>query len=238
MKYIKSENLKYKHSFSRKLIFIVPFITAFIAIIFGGIMNFQAQTIYWWYTFLLPGAIAIYCSLSEKKERNVRFHTFYTLPINLEKAWYARVFVIALYLLLTSLILVLPAVSMRFWAPDICQISNIKLFVGSICIVIMSLWQIPIILFLNRKIGTLFPLILNCVIPLAVASVANIKLWFIIPYCWIPRAMRTVIGLDVNGTMLNSSSTDSIELIIGLSLSLLLFVFSSLVTASKFKEVK
>lgn len=51
MRYIRSENLKYKRSFSRKLIFVVPIITAFVAVIFGGIRNFQAQTIYWWYTF-------------------------------------------------------------------------------------------------------------------------------------------------------------------------------------------
>ena len=73
MRYIRSENLKYKRSFSRKLIFVVPIITAFVAVIFGGIRNFQAQTIYWWYTFLLPGTVAIYCSLSEKKEKSVRY---------------------------------------------------------------------------------------------------------------------------------------------------------------------
>ena len=84
MRYIRSENLKYKRSFSRKLIFVVPIITAFVAVIFGGIRNFQAQTIYWWYTFLLPGTVAIYCSLSEKKEKSVRYHTFYTLSIDLE----------------------------------------------------------------------------------------------------------------------------------------------------------
>ena len=89
MRYIRSENLKYKRSFSRKLIFVVPIITAVVAVIFGGIINFQAQTIYWWYTFLLPGTVAIYCSLSEKKEKSVRYHTFYTLSIDLENAWYA-----------------------------------------------------------------------------------------------------------------------------------------------------
>ena len=152
MRYIRSENLKYKRSFSRKLIFVVPIITAFVAVIFGGIRNFQAQTIYWWYTFLLPGTVAIYCSLSEKKEKSVRYHTFYTLSIDLENAWYARVLVIAWYMLLTGIILVLPAVSMKIWAPAICQISNGKLLLGSICIVVMSLWQIPILLFYDKNL--------------------------------------------------------------------------------------
>ena len=169
MRYIRSENLKYKRSFSRKLIFVVPIITAFVAVIFGGIRNFQAQTIYWWYTFLLPGTVAIYCSLSEKKEKSVRYHTFYTLSIDLENAWYARVLVIAWYMLLTGIILVLPAVSMKIWAPAICQISNGKLLLGSICIVVMSLWQIPILLFFNKRIGILLPLIINCMLPLAIS---------------------------------------------------------------------
>lgn len=209
MRYIRSENLKYKRSFSRKLIFVVPIITAFVAVIFGGIRNFQAQTIYWWYTFLLPGTVAIYCSLSEKKEKSVRYHTFYTLSIDLENAWYARVLVIAWYMLLTGIILVLPAVSMKIWAPAICQISNGKLLLGSICIVVMSLWQIPILLFFNKRIGILLPLIINCMLPLAISPLSNTDLWFLIPYSWVSKSMKSIIGLDVNGTMTTVSSTSA-----------------------------
>lgn len=212
MRYIRSENLKYKRSFSRKLIFVVPIITAFVAVIFGGIRNFQAQTIYWWYTFLLPGTVAIYCSLSEKKEKSVRYHTFYTLSIDLENAWYARVLVIAWYMLLTGIILVLPAVSMKIWAPAICQISNGKLLLGSICIVVMSLWQIPILLFFNKRIGILLPLIINCMLPLAISPLSNTDLWFLIPYSWVSKSMKSIIGLDVNGTMTTVSSKDSLDL--------------------------
>lgn len=238
MKYLRSENLKYKRSFSRKLIFLVPIITAFVAVIFGGIGNFQAQTIYWWYTFLLPGTVAIYCSLSEKKEKSVRYQTFYTLSIDLEKAWYARVFVIAWYMLLTGIILVLPAVSMRIWAPAICQISTEKLLLASICIVVMSLWQIPILLFLNKRMGILFPLIINCMLPLAISPLSNTNLWFLIPYSWLSKSMKRIIGLDVNGTMMAVSSTDSFDFAIGLLLSVLMFMITVMITAKKFKEAE
>lgn len=238
MKYLRSENLKYKRSFSRKLIFLVPIITAFVAVIFGGIGNFQAQTIYWWYTFLLPGTVAIYCSLSEKKENSVRYQTFYTLSIDLEKAWYARVFVIAWYMLLTGIILVLPAASMRIWAPAICQISTEKLLLASICIVVMSLWQIPILLFLNKRMGILLPLIINCMLTLAISPLANTNLWFLIPYSWVSRSMKRIIGLDVNGTMTAVSSTDSFDFAIGLLLSVLMFMLTVVITAKKFKEAE
>ena len=64
MDYLKSEHLKFKRTISNKLIFIVPLITAIFAWLMGGYMGYQYMTLYWWYAFLLPGGIAILCSLS------------------------------------------------------------------------------------------------------------------------------------------------------------------------------
>ena len=68
MDYLKSEHLKFKRTISNKLIFIVPLITAIFAWLMGGYIGYQYMTLYWWYEFLLPGAIAILCSLSHRKE--------------------------------------------------------------------------------------------------------------------------------------------------------------------------
>ena len=70
MDYLKSEHLKFKRTISNKLIFIVPLITAIFAWLMGGYMGYQYMTLYWWYAFLLPGGIAILCSLSHRKEEN------------------------------------------------------------------------------------------------------------------------------------------------------------------------
>lgn len=146
--------------------------------------------------------------------------------------------VIAWYMLLTGIILVLPAVSMRIWAPAICQISNGKLLLGSICIVVMSLWQIPILLFFNKRIGILLPLIINCMLPLAISPLSNTNLWFLIPYSWVSKSMKSIIGLDVNGTMTTVSSKDSLDFTIGLLLSVLLFIITVIITAKEFREVE
>lgn len=146
--------------------------------------------------------------------------------------------VIAWYMLLTGIILVLPAVSMKIWAPAICQISNGKLLLGSICIVVMSLWQIPILLFFNKRIGILLPLIINCMLPLAISPLSNTDLWFLIPYSWVSKSMKSIIGLDVNGTMTTVSSKDSLDFTIGLLLSVLLFIITVIITAKKFREVE
>ena len=79
MDYLKSEHLKFKRTISNKLIFIVPLITAIFAWLMGGYIGYQYMTLYWWYAFLLPGAIAILCSLSQKrrKRREILFGIFY-----------------------------------------------------------------------------------------------------------------------------------------------------------------
>ncbi len=70
MNYLKSEHLKFKRTISNKLLFIIPLMTAVFAWIAGGFTGFQYTALYWWYAFLLPGAVAILCSLSHRKEEN------------------------------------------------------------------------------------------------------------------------------------------------------------------------
>ena len=50
--------------------------------------------------------------------------------------------------------------------------------------------------------------------------------------------MKSIIGLDVNGTMTTVSSKDSLDFTIGLLLSVLLFIITVIITAKKFREVE
>ena len=86
MDYLKSEHLKFKRTISNKLLFIIPLITAIFAWIVGGFIGFQYMTLYWWYEFLLPGAIAILCSLSHRKEESAgKYYSVFSMPLNLSK---------------------------------------------------------------------------------------------------------------------------------------------------------
>ena len=67
--YVKAENLKFKRTFSRKMIFIVPLIN----ICFAFLMNpgfFVAGTYNWWFVILMPVMIALLCAhiTPERKE--------------------------------------------------------------------------------------------------------------------------------------------------------------------------
>ena len=73
---------------------------------------------------------------------------------------------------------------------------------------------------------------------MAISPLSNTDLWFLIPYSWVSKSMKSIIGLDVNGTMTTVSSKDSLDFTIGLLLSVLLFIITVIITAKKFREVE
>ena len=108
MDYLKSEHLKFKRTISNKLIFIVPLITAIFAWIMGGYMGYQYMTLYWWYAFLLPGAIAILCSLSHRKEENAgKYYSVFSMPVNLSRFEFAKGIILVEKLLVSAIFLAL-----------------------------------------------------------------------------------------------------------------------------------
>lgn len=108
MDYLKSEHLKFKRTISNKLIFIVPLITAIFAWLMGGYMGYQYMTLYWWYAFLLPGAIAILCSLSHRKEENAgKYYSVFSMPVNLSRFEFAKGIILVEKLLVSAIFLAL-----------------------------------------------------------------------------------------------------------------------------------
>ena len=238
MRIFAAENLKYKRSFSRKLIIVAPLLSVFVSIMFGGLLNVQSQLIYWWYSFLLPGTVALLGVLSEKKEERINYYNVLTLPTNVAHLCYARIAVIASYLALMGVVLVLPMTSVKYWAPIASQITNGKLIIGMFLISIMSFWQIPFSLFVAKKTGILFPILLNSIAGLILMPLAGFKFWMIIPYCWIPRVIQNYLGVSVNGTFLGDQlKCNSSECAIGIILSIgLLLILSKMVVINYRRE--
>ena len=86
MNYLKSEHLKFKRTMANKLLFFIPLITAIFAWIVGGFLGYQYMAFYWWYAFLLPGTIAILCSLSHRREENAgKYYSVFSMPMDLSK---------------------------------------------------------------------------------------------------------------------------------------------------------
>lgn len=237
MNYLKSEHLKFKRTISNKLLFIIPFITAIFAWIVGGFFGFQYTTIYWWYAFLLPGAIAILCSLSHRKEESAgKYYSVFSMPLNLSKFEMAKGVILIEKLLVAGIFLALLISISNIISPATAVYSVPQSMVGSIAIVLASVWQIPLCLYLTRKRGLFVPIILNTILGIFLPILlGNTAIWWLVPYCWAAKLAEPLMGIELNGTFAGNPRL-SIIVFISIVLSIFLFVILSFADAKDFSK--
>lgn len=237
MNYLKSEHLKFKRTISNKLLFIIPFITAIFAWIVGGFFGFQYTTIYWWYAFLLPGAIAILCSLSHRKEESAgKYYSVFSMPLNLSKFEMAKGVILIEKLLVAGIFLALLISISNIISPATAVYSVPQSMVGSIAIVLASVWQIPLCLYLTRKTGLFVPIILNTILGIFLPILlGNTAIWWLVPYCWAAKLTEPLMGIELNGTFAGNPRL-SIIVFISIVLSIFLFVILSFADAKDFSK--
>lgn len=237
MNYLKSEHLKFKRTISNKLLFIIPFITAIFAWIVGGFFGFQYTTIYWWYAFLLPGTIAILCSLSHRKEDSAgKYYSVFSMPLNLSKFEMAKGVILIEKLLVAGIFLALLISISNIISPVTAVYSVPQSMVGSIAIVLASVWQIPLCLYLTRKTGLFVPIILNTILGIFLPILlGNTAIWWLVPYCWAAKLAEPLMGIELNGTFAGNPRL-SIIVFISIVLSIFLFVILSFADAKDFSK--
>ena len=237
MNYLKSEHLKFKRTISNKLLFIIPLITAIFAWIVGGFIGFQYMTLYWWYEFLLPGAIAILCSLSHRKEESAgKYYSVFSMPLNLSKFEMAKGIILIEKLLVAGIFLALLISISNIISPVTAVYSVPQSMVGSIAIVLASVWQIPLCLYLTRKTGLFVPIILNTILGIFLPILlGNTAIWWLVPYCWAAKLAEPLMGIELNGTFAGNPRL-SIIVFISIVLSIFLFVILSFADAKDFSK--
>ena len=237
MDYLKSEHLKFKRTISNKLIFIVPLITAIFAWLMGGFMGYQYMTLYWWYAFLLPGAIAILCSLSHRKEENAgKYYSVFSMPVNLSRFEFAKGIILVGKLLVSAIFLALLISISNIIAPATAVYSLLHSIAGSIGIILASVWQISLCLYLARKTGLFLPIVLNTVLGIFMPiALGNTVVWWLVPYCYAAKLAEPLMGIELNGTF-EGNCGFSITVLISIVLSILLFLILSYADAKDFSK--
>lgn len=237
MNYLKSEHLKFKRTISNKLLFIIPLITAFFAWIVGGFIGFQYMTFYWWYAFLLPGAIAILCSLSHRKEESAgKYYSVFSMPMSLSKFETAKVAILFEKLIVAAVFLALLTSISNFISPATAVYTVSQNVAGSIGIILASVWQIPFCLYLARKTGLFLPIILNTILGIFLPIVlGNTAAWYFVPYCWAAKLAEPLMGIELNGTFAGNYGF-SATIFVSVLLSLLLFAILTLIDARDFSR--
>ncbi|HEY8363054.1 MAG TPA: lantibiotic immunity ABC transporter MutE/EpiE family permease subunit [Tissierellaceae bacterium] len=238
IKYLKTENLKCKRTFTKKIIILSPIITLLIALL--SPLWFEVNGYNFWYVLMLPGTITLLAILiNQKEEKKLFYRGVYSLPVDLKKIWYGKLFLISIYLLLSNMLLVIgiKAIGTIFNLP--LRISFTKGFIAIIIMLITSFWQIPFSLFLCNKFNLLWGILLN----FGLGTVLNIMLvdssiWWISPYSYTSRLMAVLLGIHPNGTPLEPGDLlinfSLIPIIIGISL--ILGVGLAILTANWFQN--
>lgn len=237
MNYLKAEHLKFKRTISNKLLLIAPFLTALFAWIVGGFYGFQYMTFYWWYAFLLPGTIAILCSLThQKEERAGKYYSVLSAPINLKQFEYAKVLILIEKLLVAAVFLAIFAAVSNLISPALAVYSMGRNFIGSVALIIASIWQVPLCLFLARKTGLLLPIAVNTLLGILMPSLlGNTALAWICPYCWAAKTAELLMGIESNGTFAGVAAF-SWSVFLPLVFSVILYILLTLWDAADFSK--
>jgi lantibiotic protection ABC transporter MutE/EpiE family permease subunit len=238
--YFKSEELKMKHTFARKLIFLAPIFTILLSLVLAP-MYFQIDCYNWWYAMILPGSISLGCTLVAAKDKKMKNRAVLSLPINLRKVWISKVLVCTAMLIGASMILFLGS-SVLGGILNLNEIIKVPIFnklVAVLILVITFLWQIPLCLFLGSKIG-MFPTILINIIAYMVLGIlaATKSIWWMIPYAIPARLMCPILKVLPNGLpAVEGSMTFKPELLSnsvilpGVIITAILFIILTMVTA-------
>ena len=237
MNYLKSEHLKFKRTISNKLLFIIPLTTAIFAWVVGGFIGFQYTALYWWYAFLLPGAIAILCSLSHRKEENAgKYYSVFSMPMNLSKFEIAKDIILIEKLVVAAVFLAMIISISNIISPATAVYSVLQSIAGSIGIILASVWQIPLCLYLARKTGLFLPIVLNTVLGIFLPiALGNTVVWWLVPYCYAAKLTEPLMGIELNGTFAGDYGF-SITVLISIALSILLFLILSYADAKDFSK--
>ncbi|MCR1919395.1 lantibiotic immunity ABC transporter MutE/EpiE family permease subunit [Frisingicoccus caecimuris] len=203
MAYIQAENLKHKRTFTKTLMILAPFVTALMN--FFAPLWFQLNSYNWWYILLYPGFLTLTCALIEQRDNGkLKYRAVALLPVSQNKVWKAKIGVAGSYSCVGNFIFMALNLLGGF---AILVINQIPLTIGvgqaiagTACIVIASLWEIPLCLWLSKKVGIFVAVILNAGLGSVLGIfTATTSLWMICPYSWVPHLMISVLGILPNG---------------------------------------
>ena len=223
MAYIQAENLKHKRTFTKTLIVLAPFVTALMN--FFAPLWFQLNSYNWWYNGKL------------------KYRAVASLPVSQNKVWKAKIGVAGIYSCVGNFIFLALNLLGGF---AILVINEIPLTIGiwqaaagTACIVIASLWEVPLCLWLSKKVGIFVTVILNAGLGSVLGIfTATTSLWMICPYSWVPHLMISVLGILPNGEPVADQSTAMAfwMIILVLVISLAWFAALSFLTARWFEK--
>lgn len=234
LQYFLSENIKIKHTFMEKLIWLSPALLILLSMSLTA-RYFQVDTYNWWYTWMLSGTLSLSCVYLSRVDGAMKNRATISLPLDLKKVWISKVFV-GIKNISISCVIIFVAAQLSVFIMPINSIINIPIlngFIGTIIIIVTCIWQVPLCMFLGSKIGMFPTIILNLGINIFSIIMSVGKYWWINPFTYCDRFLCPVLKILPNGLAAEPGNptftpellnTSVIPLGIGISIGLFLII--------------
>jgi ABC-2 type transport system permease protein len=239
LQYFLSENIKIKHTFMEKLIWLSPALLILLSMSLTA-RYFQVDTYNWWYTWMLSGTLSLSCVYLSRVDGAMKNRATISLPLDLKKVWIAKVFV-GIKNISISCVIIFVAAHLSVFIIPINSIINIPIlngFIGTIIIIVTCIWQVPLCMFLGSKIGMFPTIILNLGINIFSIIMSVGKYWWINPFTYCDRFLCPVLKILPNGLPAEpGNQTFTPELLntsvipLGIGISIVLFLIITYLTA-------
>lgn len=218
--YILAEKLKYRHTFMKKIVIMMPLI---VIILSAGLTHeyFAVDSYNWWYMGLYPGMIGIVCGIIGEKDKKKKYNTIWSLPCSMKKIWDAKVIVGAAWSgIAVSFVVILSIVIGKCMKDGLHMMLVIQptvkaQLVAGFIMWLTTLWQIPFCLWLSQKIGSFMMFIVHMGSYIIFSAIISLKSWFMVfPGAITSRLMCPILGILPNGLLaLEGQKTYTPELV-------------------------
>lgn len=239
--YILAENLKHKHSFLIKLLFIAPIIALLLAFALMP-LYFTVNAYNWWYVILMPATFALIPAMMLRKEdRKLNYRAVFPLNINLKKVWVSKISTALIYMSITAILHMIGVFIFQLFVGE--QLTQnyefTTLLFASVLLVITNIWQVPFCFFLAKKFGFIASILGNAILGLVLGILlSDGAMWIDRPYSWGIRLMVPVMHILPNGvpTEISNPMISNTSLFIPCILSVYLFTLLTVITAKWFSK--
>uniref|UniRef100_UPI00359C861B lantibiotic immunity ABC transporter MutE/EpiE family permease subunit n=1 Tax=Faecalicatena contorta TaxID=39482 RepID=UPI00359C861B len=202
--YVKSENLKNRHTVASRLFWLVPLFSILLSFVFSGQDGryYQMNQYNWWYTTFFPMLLLLSTAFAGQRERKMKNRAMGALPINMKTLWSAKILYSLKTLVLAVLILfcVQEVVSRLLVFGGAREISGLAGLAAAVLWIVLSLWQIPLWLFVNQSLGFAAGILLGLAGNIGLGILGALTKWWVVnPFTYISRLMCPILKILPNG---------------------------------------
>lgn len=242
--YLLSEMLKTKRTGLRKAILVVPLFCSIIAILFSYMGNSPhlsfIAALNHWSLMWMPALMVITAGQFHRMEsKSTRYGMIKGFPIDVRKSWIAKNLIIMILTLLATVILgVIMTICQFFLLGGGYEVIPLSSYMLALLFSwLLTLWEIPLFMYLSLKVNYLFLLILSFGVHLEFGAIFAAKeTWWISPFSYALRVQAPLLFTHPNGILLEEGNRLLNPTVIPIAIlaALLLVIILSTITTNLF----